>query len=69
MVTAARTVQPVGGPTSRDAEIPGRYAAGELAGMAGGPIHNAALGGVMFGPCLWSGRLAGVAAAGDRGEG
>jgi succinate dehydrogenase/fumarate reductase flavoprotein subunit len=46
------------------APIPGVYAAGELAGMAGGRINGAgAIEGTMFGPCLYSGRIAGRAAA------
>jgi flavocytochrome c len=46
------------------AVIPGLFAAGEVAGMAGGCINGrAALEGTMFGPCLYSGRVAGVAAA------
>jgi len=45
------------------AVIPGLFAAGELAGMAGGCINGrAALEGTMFGPCLYSGRVAGAAA-------
>jgi flavocytochrome c len=44
--------------------IPGLFAAGEVAGMAGGCINGrAALEGTMFGPCLYSGRVAGAAAA------
>ncbi|MFC5500893.1 FAD-dependent oxidoreductase [Lysinimonas soli] len=40
--------------------VPGLYAAGEVAGMAGGSINGAAgLEGTMFGPCLYSGRVAG----------
>ena len=47
-----------------DAPIEGLYAAGEVAGMAGGHINGrAALEGTMFGPCLYSGRIAGRAAA------
>jgi predicted oxidoreductase len=42
----------------------GLYAAGELAGMAGGCINGrSALEGTMFGPCLYSGRVAGQACA------
>jgi|SRR5882757_2327933 len=45
------------------AVIRGLFAAGEVAGMAGGCINGrAALEGTMFGPCLYSGRLAGAAA-------
>lgn len=44
--------------------IGGLFAAGELAGMAGGHINGrAALEGTMFGPCLFSGRVAGASAA------
>jgi flavocytochrome c len=46
------------------ATIPGLFAAGEVAGMAGGCINGrAALEGTMFGPSLYSGRVAGAAAA------
>jgi flavocytochrome c len=46
--------------------IPGLFAAGEVAGMAGGCINGrAALEGTMFGPCLYSGRVAGAAAAAE----
>jgi flavocytochrome c len=45
----------------------GLYAAGEVAGMAGGCINGAgAIEGTMFGPCLYSGRIAGRAAAMDQ---
>lgn len=44
--------------------IGGLFAAGEVAGMAGGRINGrAALEGTMFGPCLYSGRVAGARAA------
>jgi predicted oxidoreductase len=44
--------------------IPGLYAAGEVAGMAGGHVNGrAALEGTMFGPSLFSGRIAGRCAA------
>lgn len=44
--------------------IPGLFAAGEVAGMAGGHINGSrALEGTMFGPSLFSGRIAGMAAA------
>jgi predicted oxidoreductase len=44
--------------------VTGLYAAGEVAGMAGGCINGAgAIEGTMFGPCLYSGRIAGQAAA------
>lgn len=42
--------------------IPGLYAAGEVAGMAGGSINGRyALEGTMFGPSVFSGRVAGKA--------
>jgi hypothetical protein len=48
----------------------GLYAAGEVAGMAGGCINGAgAIEGTMFGPCLYSGRIAGKSAACGRGGG
>jgi fumarate reductase flavoprotein subunit len=44
--------------------MPGLYAAGELAGMAGGHINgSAAIENTMFGPSLFSGRVAGRAVA------
>lgn len=44
--------------------VRGLFAAGEVAGMAGGWINGrAALEGTMFGPCLYSGRVAGAQAA------
>ena len=50
--------------------IPGLYAAGELAGMAGGHINGkAGLEGTMLGPSLFSGRAAGAWAAHDCGWG
>ena len=46
------------------AAMTGLYAAGEVAGMAGGCINGAgAIEGTMFGPCLYSGRIAGISAA------
>jgi hypothetical protein len=51
---------------SAGAVIPGLLAAGEVAGMAGGHINGeAALEGTMFGPSLFSGRVAGRAAAAE----
>jgi predicted oxidoreductase len=48
-------------------KIAGLYAAGEVAGMAGGCINGAgAIEGTMFGPSLYSGRIAGQAAASGR---
>jgi predicted oxidoreductase len=48
--------------------IAGLYAAGEVAGMAGGCINGqGAIEGMMFGPSLYSGRIAGQAAAGAGG--
>ena len=51
--------------TADSVPVPGLYAAGEVAGMAGGHINGASgLEGTMFGPCLYSGRVAGAAAVG-----
>ena len=42
------------------APVPGLFAAGEVAGMAGGRINGqSALEGTMLGPSLYSGRVAG----------
>jgi flavocytochrome c len=50
--------------------IPGLYAAGEVAGMAGGHINGkAGLEGTMMGPSLFSGRVAGGWAAHEAGCG
>jgi flavocytochrome c len=50
--------------------IPGLYAAGEIAGMAGGHINGkAGLEGTMLGPALFSGRVAGGWAAQEAGYG
>jgi len=50
--------------------IAGLYAAGEIAGMAGGHINGrAALEGTMLGPSLFSGRVAGAWAAEAAGHG
>jgi hypothetical protein len=44
--------------------VPGLYAAGEAAGFGGGGMHGyASLEGTFLGGCLFSGRIAGVAAA------
>ncbi len=52
------------------APIPGLYAAGEVAGMAGGHINGkAGLEGTMLGPALFSGRVAGGWAAHEAGHG
>jgi len=49
--------------------IAGLYAAGEVAGMAGGCINGqGAIEGTMFGPSLYSGRIAGQAAPGAVGS-
>jgi predicted oxidoreductase len=49
--------------------IRGLYAAGEVAGMAGGSINGrAALEGTMLGPSLFSGRIAGITVATDSKE-
>jgi predicted oxidoreductase len=45
--------------------VPGLYAAGEIAGFGGGGVHGyRALEGTFLGGCLFSGRIAGRAAAG-----
>jgi len=50
--------------------IPGLYAAGEVAGMAGGHINGkAGLEGTMLGPSIFSGRVAGAWAAREAGFG
>ena len=50
--------------------IPGLYAAGEVAGMAGGHINGkAGLEGTMLGPSIFSGRVAGASAAHEAGFG
>ena len=50
--------------------IPGLYAAGEVAGMAGGHINGKApLEGTMLGPSIFSGRVAGGWAAHEAGRG
>lgn len=50
--------------------IPGLYAAGEVAGMAGGHINGrAGLEGTMLGPSIFSGRVAGGWAAQEAGHG
>ncbi len=50
--------------------IPGVYAAGEVAGMAGGHINGrAGLEGTMLGPSIFSGRVAGAWAAAEAGLG
>ena len=50
--------------------LPGLYAAGELAGMAGGHINGeAGLEGTMLGPAIFSGRVAGGWAAEEAGYG
>ena len=44
--------------------LPGLYAAGEVAGFGGGGVHGyRALEGTFLGGCLFSGRIAGRAAA------
>jgi predicted oxidoreductase len=48
--------------------IPGLYAAGEVAGFGGGGMHGyRALEGTFLGGCLFSGRVAGRAAANAAG--
>ena len=46
------------------AKIPGLYAAGEVAGFGGGGMHGyRSLEGTFLGGCIFSGRIAGRAAA------
>jgi len=48
--------------------VPGLYAAGEVAGFGGGGVHGyAALEGTFLGGCIFSGRMAGRAAAASVG--
>ncbi len=55
---SARVLQPSGEP------LPGVYAAGEVAGFGGGGVHGyRSLEGTFLGGCLFSGRIAGRAAA------
>jgi predicted oxidoreductase len=50
-------------------QMVGIYAAGEVSGMAGGCINGVgSIEGTMFGPCLYSGRIAGRTAAWDRSD-
>lgn len=50
--------------------IPGLYAAGEVAGMAGGHINGkAGLEATMLGPAIFSGRVVGGWAAHEAGSG
>ncbi|WP_328325064.1 MULTISPECIES: FAD-binding dehydrogenase [unclassified Streptomyces] len=55
--------EPAGG-TDRGAPVPGLYAAGEAAGFGGGGVHGyRSLEGTFLGGCIYSGRVAGRAAA------
>src|SRR5207302_2769662 len=55
---SARVLRPGGDP------LPGVYAAGEVAGFGGGGLHGyRALEGTFLGGCIFSGRIAGRAAA------
>ncbi|ROO84692.1 hypothetical protein EDD29_2219 [Actinocorallia herbida] len=57
---SARVLSSVGTP------VPGLYAAGEVAGFGGGGVHGyRSLEGTFLGGCLFSGRVAGRAAAGS----
>jgi predicted oxidoreductase len=48
--------------------VPGLYAAGEVAGFGGGGVHGyRSLEGTFLGGCLFSGRIAGRAAAAAAG--
>ncbi|HEX7717056.1 MAG TPA: FAD-binding dehydrogenase [Marmoricola sp.] len=59
----ARVLQPSGDP------LPGVYAAGEVAGFGGGGVHGYnALEGTFLGGCIFSGRVAGRAAAAALGS-
>jgi predicted oxidoreductase len=59
---SARVLRPTGEP------LPNVYAAGEVAGFGGGGMHGyRALEGTFLGGCLFSGRVAGTAAAGVAG--
>jgi flavocytochrome c len=56
--------------TAAATPLPGLYAAGEVAGMAGGHINGkAGLEGTMLGPAIFSGRVAGAWAAHEAGFG
>ncbi|NDZ79730.1 FAD-binding dehydrogenase [Streptomyces sp. SID10853] len=55
--------EPAGGP-GRGEPVPGLYAAGEAAGFGGGGVHGyRSLEGTFLGGCIYSGRVAGRAAA------
>ena len=59
---SSRVLSPAGEP------VPGLYAAGEAAGFGGGGMHGyRSLEGTFLGGCLFSGRIAGRAAAGAAG--
>jgi uncharacterized protein len=59
---SSRVLQPDGEP------LPGVYAAGEVAGFGGGGMHGyRALEGTFLGGCIFSGRIAGRAAAAATG--
>jgi predicted oxidoreductase len=62
----ARVLTPApAGSEERGAPLPGLYAAGEAAGFGGGGMHGyRSLEGTFLGGCLFSGRVAGRAAAG-----
>jgi uncharacterized protein len=58
----------LGGPGAPGAPVPGLYAAGEAAGFGGGGMHGyRSLEGTFLGGCLFSGRIAGRAAAAATG--
>ena len=65
VVIASRAVGPLGRVLGADGQpMPGLYAAGEVAGFGGGGVHGyRALEGTFLGGCLFSGRVAGRAAA------
>lgn len=61
---SARVLNEAGDP------VPGLYAAGEVAGFGGGGVHGyRSLEGTFLGGCLFSGRTAGRAVAGEGGPG
>ncbi|WP_406141094.1 FAD-binding dehydrogenase [Streptomyces sp. NBC_01089] len=56
--------EPAGGGPGRGEPVPGLYAAGEAAGFGGGGVHGyRSLEGTFLGGCIYSGRVAGRAAA------
>ncbi|WP_328316649.1 FAD-binding dehydrogenase [Streptomyces sp. NBC_00388] len=61
---SSRVLAGPGGGPGRGAPVPGLYAAGEAAGFGGGGVHGyRSLEGTFLGGCIYSGRIAGRAAA------